>query len=389
MRLLAVDREAPRASRASDSPAHFPIVAAAILLGSVGWLGWRAFPGEEHAVARRLPPTARVCAANGRPRSLSGPVRLAADGRVFRGAAPNTSAQCVLLDDGSGVEVASGTALRVLRNDATAVALALEPRRASVTGHATFDIQPHGPRRWSIDVGLATVVVVGTRFTLERGARYTEVRVERGHVRVQAKGSEGYRDLFAGQSVRIERPAEPEAQAVARVVPTRPETAQSDSVVAPAPRWRVLVERGEYDRAYAELDEDRFGRELRMARDVGTLLALSDAARLSGHAEQALSPLREILNRHVTDDRASIAAFTLGRTLLESLGRPAEAATYFERAIDLGLPASLEESAYVRWVESLGRSGHVTAARAAESRYAARFPTGALREEVRRWAPAL
>jgi len=53
--------------------------------------------------------------------------------------------------------------LEVLNNDQSSFSTAL--RR----GRATFEVHPGGPRRWTVEGGLATIEVVGTEFTLERG----------------------------------------------------------------------------------------------------------------------------------------------------------------------------------------------------------------------------
>ena len=126
-----------------------------------------------------------------------------------------------------------------------------------------------------------------------------------------------------------------------------------------------------------------------MARtdDVADLLALADVARLTGHPNEALKPLRQIVGGHAEDPRSAMAAFTLGRVLLDSLGNPVQAGFAFERAIALKLPSSLAEDAQARLVEAHARAGAVVQARAAANVYRARYPAGRRLTDVNHWSP--
>ena len=63
---------------------------------------------------------------------------------------------------------------------------------------------------------------------------------------------------------------------------------------------------------------------------VEDLLVAADVARLSDHPSEALPYLQRILREHPRDERAPMAAFTLGRTL-SGLGRTQEAMNMFGR----------------------------------------------------------
>src|SRR5262249_55365294 len=118
------------------------------------------------------------------------------------------------LSDGSRLALAPHTALLTLANGATEVALRFEG------GQASFAVKPHGPRRWSIDCGLAEVEVVGTRFTIDRSPTRVRVEVEEGVVRVLERSSKHVQNLVRGESIEISarpgaiRPDDPRAPAL-------------------------------------------------------------------------------------------------------------------------------------------------------------------------------
>jgi len=370
----------------------------------------------------------------GGARDGGGPLHLAGGADVVAlvgaGAAPTTFD----FTDGSEVIVEPGARVETLDNGPTAFATKL------ASGAATFEVRPGGPRRWSVECGLMTVEVVGTRFRVERGAASARVVVERGTVLVRG---ERVRDrvqrVTAGESLEVtdttasaEPPPAPAASAaaststssaststsataqaqgvapappsvappppgavpsVARVAPSAAGAAAGDppsgaGAPSPAPSasaWRNLAREGDHADAYAALGSAGIASEAQVA-SVDDLLVLADVARLSGHPADAVAPLTRVVNEHAGDSRAPLAAFTLGRIQLDSLGRPAAAADAFARAIALGLPQSLREDAYARLVEARARAGDKAGAAAAAREYEQRFPAGQRLEHVRRWA---
>src|SRR5207247_8183413 len=97
----------------------------------------------------------------------------------------------------------------------------------------------------------------------------------------------------------------------------------ADPPMPAAADWRALAHGGDFDSAYAAL------KKATVRDDAKELFLASDVARLSGHPEEALAPLRQLASRHREDERAPLAIFTTGRILLEDLGRPREAAEEF------------------------------------------------------------
>jgi transmembrane sensor len=316
--------------------------------------------------------------------SYTGPL-LEADGSLFHGVHTAQKPAVLALNDGSTISLDERTDIESLDNSATMVVVE-QPR-----GTVLYDISPGGPRRWTIDCGLAVVEVVGTTFRVERTESRLVVEVMRGTVLVHgARVPEGATRLTAGMRLELSdapRNAPPISDPVSPPVAAPASATRSMSPPdLPAKRstWRELAKRGEHDQAYAELGPDGLARASNAA-SVDDLLELADVARLSGHPREAVAPLESVIEQHAADTRASLAAFTLGRVQMESLRAPMAAARAFEKAIALGVPGGLLEDAYAHLAESRSKAGDEAGAKAAYLEYVARFPRGAKEKEVRRW----
>ena len=114
------------------------------------------------------------------------------------------------------------------------------------------------------------------------------------------------------------------------------------------------------------------------------LLLASDVARLSGHPAQAVAPLRELVARYSRDPRAPLAAFTLGRVLLDEVGRPREAAEAFRQVRRLDEEGHLAEDALARETEAWSLAGELELARERALEYLQRYPAGVRAQSVRR-----
>ncbi len=302
------------------------------------------------------------------------------------------------IDFGSGalVNVGAGARLDVLEQSSRTVVLAL--RR----GLTQYDIRPGGARRWRIESGGVTVEVVGTQFSVERSEKIVRVEVQRGRVLVRGQGvPDTVQALDAGHALVVELPEPPskgnaaeEAKPVsAQSNPSLPRAVsnKADRTSATAgtiePDWRIAAARQDWNQAWETLGRDGIARETAHTDDVALLLSLADVARLSGHPSESLTPLRQIVGGHPEDPRSAMAAFTLGRVLLDALGNPVQAAFAFEKAIALRLPASLAEDAQARLVEALAKAGAIAQARAAAATYRTRYPAGRRRADVDRWSP--
>jgi transmembrane sensor len=279
-------------------------------------------------------------------------------------------ARRVALDDGSVIELGEGTHIDVVENDAHHILL------AQSDGRATYDIRPGGPRRWSIDAGVAMIDVLGTRFSIERHGDRVRVQVERGHVRVRAL--DVLRTLGAGQSIEIGGQRAPEPIAP----PPQPSDTPSAQVPALRPRapdepeWRELADSGQHPEAFAALGERGLLEQTRRASSVDDLFRLADTARLSGHPGLAVEPLTRLVDEHANDPRAGLAALTLGRIEIDSLHHPDRAIASLTRALELGVAPHLHEIALARLAEAYRRTDRLDDARETARRYLREHPGG-------------
>jgi transmembrane sensor len=115
--------------------------------------------------------------------------------------------------------------------------------------------------------------------------------------------------------------------------------------------------------------------------ETAELLLAADVARLSKHAAQAVPLLRRVVDGHPGDARAPLAAFTLGRILLDQLGRPREAADMFARTRALG-GGGLGEDALAREVEASSRAGDQERAHRLAEQYVTSYPNGQRKRSV-------
>jgi hypothetical protein len=106
------------------------------------------------------------------------------------------------------------------------------------------------------------------------------------------------------------------------------------------------------------------------------LFARADLARSAGRPEVAIGYLRDIVDRYPRDPHAPVAAFTIGRLLLESLKKPRQAAIAFAQARTLANGGPLGEDALAREVEALHTAGDASAAREQAELYVRLFPRG-------------
>lgn len=272
------------------------------------------------------------------------------------------------LGDGTKVELAPKSGLRVRAAQPDLVALSLD------RGEAHFVVAKRPERAFRVEAGKVTITVRGTAFRVVRKGEGASVSVEEG--RVEVASAEGTLTLEAGDTF----PRAKEGAGDDAAMPAPPKRGEG------APAWRPFAAKGDYPAAYAALGAGGVDRETAVVTDAATLFALADVARLSGHPREAVPPLRRLVAEHRADSRASLAAFTLAKLELESLGDPRGAALHFDESIRLGAPASVVEDASARRVEAYARAGDAAKARAAAAEYRAKFPGGRYEAEVTSWA---
>jgi transmembrane sensor len=269
----------------------------------------------------------------------------------------------VSLSDGSHIDLAPSARLEVVDNSGRAFVSVLH------AGRATFEVRPDGPRRWTIEAGLASVEVVGTRFSVTREPTSVEVAVEHGIVLVRGERvPDRIQRLTAGQRLRVSAPDPTPA-----LTSVRP-----DGLPDPVPAGVDGVPSAVPDRGTPV-------RSASAALGFDALLGRADAERRAGNLRAAEATLDAAVAAAPDRGRAALAAFTLGKLLLDGSGRPADAARAFSRAVTLGPPAAIAEDALARLVEAEGRAGHIERARTAARQYAARYPNGPKLYAVNRW----
>ncbi|MDP3504769.1 MAG: FecR domain-containing protein [Myxococcales bacterium] len=265
-------------------------------------------------------------------------------------------------------------------------------------GAVWFDVKPG--RAVRVDAEEVEVEVLGTRFLVERVDARVHIVVDHGVVRAKWKGQ--LSTVKAGEEAWFP-PREKQQKAIEPAPPPPVEVA--DPVEEPAPvspptpapknprllhprtaemipsvsaqTWKELAQAGEFERAWEAMQKATPPRD-----EPAELLLAADVARLSRHPDQALAPLTRIIEQHRTDPRAPLAAFTLGRVLLDDLGRPREAAAAFEHVRTLAPDMPLAEDAFARQIEALFRA-QAPEARALAEAFEKKYPTSARLRAVR------
>lgn len=318
--------------------------------------------------------------------------------------APTAAQAALKLRDGSEVSATSAfTEFHVAEESASRVLVQLG------RGAVRCQVLPKPARAFVVQAGEVSVAVVGTEFVVERRGSSAWVSVARGKVRVS--WGEGDALLTAGQSGLFPRSGSPGEALTApearldgdlrgdgprdsgdRDRETRngesPDDRASEDRAAPAERaqqarqmYRSHVARRDYPGAFAVLSHNPV-----LAGDtVEELLVAADVARLSNHPAQAVPYLQRILREHGRDERAPMAAFTLGRTL-SGLGRTREAMNTFGRVRSAWPGSPLGEDALVRQAEAAAKLGDRPAAARLAAQYDREYPKGRRRAEVRGFA---
>jgi transmembrane sensor len=243
-------------------------------------------------------------------------------------------------------------------------------------GGARFDVPHDDNRPFVVTAGNVTIEDLGTTFTVRHvPGRVVSVSVEHGRVRVRAPNT----DTEIAEGEKLEVPVSPAPS------PSTDGSRASQAKARPGSRaaassWRPFAERGEYEQARQALQKAGPGA---VRDDAAELLLAADAARLSGYPAEAVPYLERLLRRHADDPRAGLAAFTLGRVLLDELGRPREASTAFARARAFGGP--LAEDALAREVEAAARAGDAARKRELALLYRSLYPNGRRAKAVSRF----
>jgi transmembrane sensor len=242
---------------------------------------------------------------------------------------------------------------------------------------------------FAVRAGAVTVSVLGTSFSVERVADRVGVTVTRGAVQVD--WGAGARQLAAGEDgwfpPLVVSPAaadEPTPGPAKEARPPRHKRTTADdspaTPAAPAPTDAPAPAAPKHVEPPAPAVPP--APVVPPAPDAAKLLADADRARLAGRFDEGASLLQRLIREHPGDQRAPLAAFSLGRILLGELHRPAEAAQAFARVRTLAPDGPLAEDALAREVEAWARAGDLDRARVRGAEYMRKYPNGTRAADV-------
>jgi hypothetical protein len=293
-----------------------------------------------------------------RLRPLSYDVRGARSDGPYIGA-PATTPVTIAFADGSSIEGAPGSRLRVDETRGSGARVLVE------RGHATVHVAHRTGSAWNFVAGPFDVHVTGTRFDLswDPSGETLELRLYEGSVEVRGPLAEAPIAVRAGQrfradlgtrSMTVNEVAAEVATAVAlpraaesangeepkgAVAPTANGEAPSPAATelaparpAPVPTqsepWSTLVARGQFETVVAKAGE-RGTRDCEASCGAADLRALADAARYTGRSAMAERALKALRGRFGSSKEGRSAAFLLGR-LAEAGGSASEAGRWYD-----------------------------------------------------------
>jgi TolA-binding protein len=288
--------------------------------------------------------------------------------------------------DGSSLLLHPGAKMRVLSLGSSATRVLVEDGALDVrVAHRSLR-----KVRWDLEAGPFHVQVTGTKFQMVFHAALQSFRLATEEGQVMVSGCEQQpRTVSAGQSIDLSCPREglvPPVQAAARA-PAQP-TPTTETVPPPArttkgePSWRELLAAGRTEEALRMAERGNFDRACQTASSK-ELLALADAARLSGSHQRAITALQRLRQHYPRSMDASIAAFTLGRIAFEKLHAYGEAASWFDTYMREQPDGPLMGDSFGRRMEARMRAGDQAQARRDAEQYLRRFPRGPYADEAR------
>lgn len=275
--------------------------------------------------------------------------------------------------DGSVARLSAPGVARVAEATSSLIAVEL------LEGHAIFDVVHREARRFVIRAGAVSIVDLGTVFSVERQPNRVRVAVETGKVRVDAPNES--LELVAGESRWFSEQLDDVLARAPEKAKTVPPASQKKHATRTEAADQKVSERFERVDATPKESSDEL---VAMPRDeVNESLLAADAHRRAGRVDEAIVLLERILQSHTADERAPLAAFTLGKLQLD-VGRAEAAANAFFMARALAPQGPLVEDALGRELDAVERAGDATRARLVAEEYLERFPSGVRAGAARR-----
>jgi TolA-binding protein len=280
----------------------------------------------------------------------------------------------VRLEDGSRVELAPDSQLKLVENREQRVALELR------SGRARFEVKHDRARPFAISVGPAEVRVIGTRFELSRmaraGASTLRVAVSEGVVEVRRRDrpDEPPQRIHGGETWSAELL---EAREVAKAAPVEPAQAPEEAEPeASEPSEPETSEPSVEPHKRAATPREQAARSTEPSDEPSALFSRASLARRAGRMQDAADGYAELLKRYPNDGRAGLSAFELGRIRMDALADPTGAISALEQALRISGTASFHEDALARIVVASDALGRRQDCRDARARYLARYPNG-------------
>ncbi|MEO8799916.1 MAG: hypothetical protein ABI551_18615, partial [Polyangiaceae bacterium] len=168
------------------------------------------------------------------------------------------------------------------------------------------------------------------------------------------------------------RPDDAGAPNVDAVTDHRPPAAPHER---PAPAWVALAQGGDYANAVSNAEADGFDAACNAGKPKD-VLALGDAARFTGHADEARAAYEAVRARASGDALAAEAAFDLGKLAFDREHDYAGAATWFHTYEIESPNGPLALEAAGRLLEAKQKAGDKAGATDAAKSYLARYPDG-------------
>lgn len=311
------------------------------------------------------------------------------------------------LGDGSrAVGPGSGALILVSETDSQ-VSFTLE------SGKAWFDVKPSDERRVEVVVDDVRVNVSGTEFVVEVVGDFVHVWVHRGEAEVHSP--EGVDSLGEGEERRFpsKNSAEESPKRVRILTDTKRSTREKipssersrtdksrlnkgkshdSDVLDTHPPSKVEPKMSsdtvEETLGKPEIDDSASDKRVqsRTQSPVSTVASLwdrADKARRQGKDKEAAKALATLVNEHANDPRAALAAFTLGRVLVNSNRQHSTAARAFAKARKLSPGGPLAEDALFREIEAWYAAKDMRRVKSRSSKYVRLFPTGRYRRQIK------
>lgn len=293
--------------------------------------------------------------------------------------------QIELRDGTRAAALGSGTSLTLLTENDSLVTFALD------AGKGWFEVTPSQTRKVEVLVRDVRVQVLGTEFVVEVKGEFVHVWVHRGKVSVASQEgtvvlTKGEHRKFRSEDGDDDNGEDEDAigEAIADVVildaGAIEERIESDA--GPATNVAPTVQSRDRDSGPLE-SKDAPRHELVKPDAVDTLWKRADAARRRGDTKEARASLTELLNTYEEDPRAPLAAFSLGRVLLDSGHSAKTAARAFAKARKLSPDGPLVEDALLREIESWHHAGDSRRVKRRSEKYLRLFPKGRYKKQIR------